>query len=261
MMFKPIRPAAPIRAKYEQRVLALLDEMHTSLLHWIRAEYRRNTPQTILYGADETPVKALQGAIDKLGRRWLKRFDDLAESLSDYFGKAVKDRCDRTLMSALRDGGFSVRFKMTGAMRDAYDGVRAENVALIKSIPEQYLGQVETAVMQSVSQGRDLASLTSSLTKIKGVTRRRAQRIALDQNNKATATMRSVRERELGITEGIWMHSGAGRHPRPAHKSFSGTRFKLAEGHDFGDGFGKVLPGQAINCRCTWRPVVPGFDD
>jgi uncharacterized protein with gpF-like domain len=260
-VLKPIRPAAPIRIKYEQRLLALLDEMHTSVLHWVRAEYRRNTPQTILYGADETPVKALQSAIDKLGARWLRRFDDLAGSLADYFSKAVKDRCDRTLMSGLRDGGFSVRFKMTDAMRDAFDGTRAENVALIKSIPEQYLGQVEAAVMQSVSQGRDLASLTRSLTKIKGVSQRRAAHIALDQNNKATATMRSVRERELGITEGVWMHSGGGREPRRSHKAFSGQRFKLSEGHDFGDDFGPVLPGQAINCRCTWRAVVPGFDD
>lgn len=259
-MLKPIRPAAPIRIKYERRLISMIDEMHASIMRHLLAEYRRNPPETVIQARDETPVSAIQAALDKLGRRWLRQFDELAESLAGHFSRAVRDRCDRSLAASLRAGGMSVRFKMTRAMRDAFDGTRAENVSLIRSIPERHLAQVETLVMQSVSQGRDLAQLTRGLVRIKGVTRRRAEFIARDQNNKATATMRSVRERELGITEGVWLHSGGGRHPRAAHKSFSGKRFKLAEGHDFGDGFGKVLPGQAINCRCTWRAIVPGFD-
>lgn len=261
MKLSPIRPAAPIRAKYEARLLALVDEMHASIMHWIKAEYRKSIRPTMLYGADETPVKALQRELNTLGRRWTKRFDELADNLASYFAQAVRDRCDRTLLGDLRRGGMSVRFKMTAAMKNAFDGVRAENVSLIKSIAAEHLADVETMVMQSVSQGRDLAALTRDLTTIKGVSRRRAQRIALHQNNMATATMRGAREQELGITEGEWLHSGAGKHPRPAHKAFSGKRFKLSEGHDFGDGFGKVLPGQAINCHCTWRAIVPGFDD
>lgn len=260
-MLKPVRPAAPIRARYDRRVQALIDEMHASIMHWVLATYRANEPETVLYGADETPVRALQAALDKLGKRWLKRFDDLSDSLAAYFAKAVKDRNDRALMADLRKGGFSVRFKMTKPMRDAYDAVRAENVGLIRSIAEQHLGRVETLVMQSVSQGRNLSSLTKSLEQSFGVTKRKAALIARDQNNKATATMRSIRERELGVTEGVWMHSGGGREPRQSHKAFTGKRFTLSEGHDFGDGFGPVLPGQPINCRCTWRAVLPGFDD
>lgn len=261
MKLSAIRPAAPIRAKYEERLLSLIRQMQASILREISAAWNRNTPETVLFGEDEAPVKALQRTVDALSKRWLKRFDDLAESLAAYFAQAVKDRCDRTLKSDFRTGGMTVRFTMTPAMKDAYDAVRAENVSLIKSIGTEHLAHVETLVMQSASQGRDLATLTKGLRKIDGVTKRRAARIALHQNNMATATMRSTRERELGLTEGVWMHSGGGKEPRPAHKAFSGKRFKLAEGHDFDDGFGKVLPGQAINCRCTWKAIVPGFDD
>lgn len=257
---KLIRPSAAIREKYEARMLSLVAAMHKDVVREIGAGWKKNTPDTLMLGADETATSTLQRIINALSRKWLKRFDTLSEELSDYFATAIKDRCDIALQSSLRRGGFSVKFKMTDAMRDAYSAVRAENVGLIRSIPEQHLAQVETLVMQSVSQGRELKNLTAQLQKQTGITKRRAANIALSQNNMATATMRSVRERELGVTEGIWMHSGGGREPRKTHKAFSGKRFKLSDGHDFGDGFGHVLPGQAINCRCTWRAVITGFN-
>jgi SPP1 gp7 family putative phage head morphogenesis protein len=257
---RPIRASAALRVQYEKRLLALIDEMQRSILHWISASWRQNTPETIIYASDESPVAELQIAMTKLGRRWLKRFDALADSLADYFATSVKQRCDASLQADLRKAGMSIKFRMTPAMRDAFNAVRAENVNLIRSIATQHLTQVETLVMQSVSAGRDLKTLTNQLEKSYGVTRRRASLIARDQNNKATASMRRARETAVGVTEGIWMHSGGGKEPRPEHKAFSGHRFPLAEGHDFHDGFGAVLPGQAINCRCTWRAVLPGFD-
>ncbi|WP_374413259.1 phage minor head protein [Novosphingobium colocasiae] len=255
----PIRPAAPIRERYEGRLAAEVDAMQRAIIRAITAAWRANTPETVLMGSDETATSALQKALNALARKWLKRFDDLSDELAGHFTNAVRDRCDRTLQDQIRRGGFSVRFKMTAPMRDAFNAVRAENVGLIRSVGEQHLAKVETLVMQSVSRGRDLKTLTAELHKQTGVTKRRAAHIALHQNNMATATMRSVRERELGVSEGIWLHSGGGREPRASHKAFSGQRFNLAEGHDFGDGFGRVLPGQAINCRCTWKAILPGF--
>ena len=114
--------------------------------------------------------------------------------------------------------------------------------------------------MQSVSQGRDLAGLTKGLQKIHGVTRRRAQFIARDQNNKATAVMTRARHLELGITKAKWLHSAGGKQPREAHRHFSGQVYDIREGHDFGDGNGPVWPGTAINCRCVSVPIVPGFE-
>ena len=259
-MPSPIRPSTPLRIRYEARIHALLDEMSKSLIYHISAQWRKDEPETVLYGADRSASEALRAIITKLGKQWQGRFDHLSDNLADYFAHSVRNRCDRTLAAEMRKAGLTVRFKMTPAMRDAFDAVRAENVGLIRSIGQQHLVKVEALVMQSVSRGRDLGTLTRELQRQTGVSKRRASFIARDQNNKSTATIRSVRERELGITEGIWMHSGGGKEPRPEHKSFSGKRFKLAEGHDFGDGMGPVLPGVAINCRCTWRAVVPGFD-
>ncbi|MCH5894342.1 phage head morphogenesis protein, partial [Salmonella enterica] len=85
-------------------------------------------------------------------------------------------------------------------MNTALQASITENVNLIRSIPQQHLTQVETLVMQSVSRGRDLKTLTDELEKRYGITRRRAALIARDQNNKATSVMQSARQRSVGIT-------------------------------------------------------------
>ena len=235
--------------------------MHDDVSEAVEASYKRNEPEVAVLAADETPAAVLSRLTLRLRRRWLASFDDLSETLANYFATEVKSRVDRHLMAEMRKAGFTVRFRMTSAMKDAFDAVRAENVGLIKSIPEEYFTQVEGLVMRSVSAGRDLSIVAKGLEKRLGITKRRAALIARDQNNKATAVMRRARELQLGIEEGIWLHSAGGKVPRPPHVAFSGKRFNLRKGHDFGDGNGAVLPGEPINCRCTWKSVIPGFDD
>jgi SPP1 gp7 family putative phage head morphogenesis protein len=111
--------------------------------------------------------------------------------------------------------------------------------------------------MRSVARGRDLSYLTDELQKRYGITRRRAALIARDQNNKATSVMQAARQQSLGITQGIWKHSHAGKEPRPSHVKADGKVFELSKGM-YLDGKW-VMPGEEINCRCTWSPVIPGL--
>ena len=48
-----------------------------------------------------------------------------------------------------------VDWKMTAAQREVMEATIGEQVALIKSIPAQYLSQVEGMVMRSVAAGGD----------------------------------------------------------------------------------------------------------
>lgn len=254
---KPIRPAAPTRITYQRRVDALIDEMSDSLLYWLRAAYRADPPATV--ALDASP---LQNAFDKLARRWLRRFDTLSGQLSEWFASSVENRVDRNMRTDLRKAGFTVKFQQSPAMREAVDAVIAENVALIKSIGAQHLEGVQVALSQSISAGRDLSVLTDELTKRVGITKRRAARIALDQNNRATAIMVRTRALENGITKARWQHSAGGKTPRPEHVKASRDRliFNFADGVDFENGEGTVWPGTAINCRCVAIPVIDGFD-
>jgi uncharacterized protein with gpF-like domain len=66
-----------------------------------------------------------------------------------------------------------------------------------------------------------------------------------------------VRQKELGITKAIWVHSGGGKHPRPEHVAFSGKEYDVEKGAYLEGKW--TWPGFEINCRCTSRSVIPGF--
>ena len=185
-----------------------------------------------------------------------RSFDVAAAKMADWFAESARDYTDRQFHQILKDAGFTVDFTMTPTMYDAYKAVIHEQVGLIRSIPEQYLTQVQGMVMRSVQSGRDLHSLSKELRHRYALTRKRAALIARDQNNKATAIMQRARQLEVGITQAVWVHSTAGRHPRPTHVEMSGKTYDIKQGM-FDKATGEyVWPGTAINCRCFSKPVL-----
>lgn len=212
------------------------------------------------FAGELLPADELGVAMKELGDYWQYRFDVASERLADYFATGAAKRTDAQLKAILRDGGWTVNFKMTPAVKDIVSASVRENVALIKSIPQQYLKNVEGLVMRSVQRGRDLSTLTDALEKQYGITRRRAAFIARDQNNKATAVVHDARQKQLGITQAIWLHSHGGRKPRPTHVANDGELYDVGKGW-FDPAVGEyILPGELPNCRCTSRSVVPGFE-
>lgn len=262
-ILKPIHPNAGIHAAYRKKLRALVDDMLVSYKHWILASYRRNPPAI---AQDALPSRELEREVRNLGKRWKSKFNAAAPELAKYFATKVEKRSRATLMKILKDGGWTVQpsfFRNSEAARDVLGATIAENVSLIKSIPEHFHTQIEGLVMRSVTTGRDLAQLTRDLQKQFGVTRRRAEFIARDQNNKATAAITRVRYMDMGIQEAIWIHSLGGKEPRKTHLAAGKRkqRFNVAEGWYDPDPKVKrhIQPGELNNCRCVCRPVVKGF--
>ncbi|WP_096978826.1 phage head morphogenesis protein [Escherichia coli] len=228
--------------------------MQRSVVWWLTANYRASGAGVAM---DASPAVMMRNAIRKLARRWTKSFDSIAQKLAERFADNALKNADVSLYNALENAGFTVEFRMTAPMKNALQAAITENVGLIRSIPEKYFTEVEGLVMRSVARGRDLGYLTDELQKRYGITRRRAALIARDQNNKATSVMQAARQRSLGITQGIWRHSHAGKTPRISHLKADGETFDLSKGM-YLDGKW-VMPGEEINCRCTWSPVIPGL--
>jgi SPP1 gp7 family putative phage head morphogenesis protein len=241
-------------AAYRRRMLALIDEMDASVLHWVASTYRQAPP---LVATDASPVKAMQKQLRELGKRWIKRFDDAAPKIAEAYLKGAFKATDSAMRMALKDAGWTVKFQMTPVVKEAFSASLAENVGLIRSIPEQYLQQVEGIVMRSYTRGRDLQTLTADLKTLYPKAANRATLIALDQSNKANAVVTQARQSELGIVDAIWMHSHAGKTPRPTHVAMNGKPYKVAEGKWDSDEQKMVRPGELINCRCTSRSVLP----
>jgi SPP1 gp7 family putative phage head morphogenesis protein len=208
-----------------------------------------------------SPTKALQIALAKWGTQTIKRFDLMSAKIANDFAQRNAQATQASVLVQLKKAGFTVKFAPTRKAVEAYRLVAAENIALIKSIPRKYHEQVEQRVWNAVRTGSDLNKLSEQLRKAHKVTLDRAALIARDQNAKAKAVIERVRQQELGITRGIWQHSAAGKEPRPTHVAMNGKPYELAHGMWDADESEWVHPGQLINCRCTMRPVIEGFQE
>lgn len=245
-----------IRAAYHAALTREIAAMRRDVTREIVGVYRRHEPEI---AQDAGIFDALKRAFTSVMSRWQKRFDDLAEERADWFVGEAAGHADRSLKRSLKDAGFTVQFQVTPTVADAIEGAAAENVKLIKSIPSECLLEVQELVVESAKRGRDLGMLKSEIERRFDVSDSRAALIARDQNNKVTAEVTRARQQEIGVTQGRWQHSGASKHPRPSHVEADGKVFDLDKGLYLEGEW--VLPGQAINCGCTWRMIIPGIND
>lgn len=253
---KSVKPNAGIENAYAKALKKIIDEMQKSATYWVTAQYRKAPPRVAEIAEDAaSPSAQMQKRLTEIADGWKKRFEEVGLKISELYVKDMFKTADSAFMKSLKGAGWSVKFQITPAMRDALNSSVEANVELIKSIPDQYFLDLQGSVMRAYSTGRDLETLTKEIREIYPVTKKRAEFIARDQTNKATSVASRTRQLELGIEEAIWMHSGAGKHPRPEHVKANGERFNLKTGMLIDGKY--IFPGEEPNCRCTSRPVLP----
>ena len=164
---------------------------------------------------------------------------------------------------------FQVKFDVTPRLKRTIQQQLRDNIDLISTkrikdgpaIPKKSFARLREMARESIERGRDLVGFTRDLEENFRITRRRASLIARDQNNKMTALFQRTRQLDCGITKAMWVHTAASLKPREEHEEFDRMTYSVEEGHDFDDGFGPVLPGEAINCGCLSMPIIPGFEE
>jgi uncharacterized protein with gpF-like domain len=235
---------------YRHRLCDLIDTMHWSVRYWLEAAYRRHRPALAL----DSPASALQRVVRELARRWRRSFAEVAQWLARRFAEGVSEQVDQQLRRMLELGPGELR--TTEALRDVLHATIHQNVSLIRSIPQEYLADVEQAVMRAVQSGQGVEGLARELERRYDLTRRRALIIASTQSEMATASLVRVRQIELGLGA-VWEHSFIPRRPRRTHLEMHGKRFDPRQGMWDSHERQWVFPGQLINCRCRSRPVIP----
>lgn len=286
---RAIHPNVGVESWYQRELDTLLREMQAELVvvqtpasvalaqdgeaRWegVRGEWHVGGPGdwprliSVAYdglGCDAaSPNTRLNAALKKWGDKWSKKFDKAADRIAKAFAKKSFQAFQTSFRSELAKANFTIRFAPTRASLAAFSATVQENVALIKSIQQQFHTKVQGDVWRAVTRGSDLSTLSKNLQQSYGVTTKRAALIARDQNAKAKATIENTRRQELGITQAIWQHSSAGKEPRPTHVAMNGKVFELKQGMYDPDEGEWILPGQLINCRCSSRAVIPGFTD
>lgn len=251
---RPLHSNAGVEAWYRERLQKLARAMAIDILRRIKHRYR---PVSARIGMDDDPVVVLRTVMRLWGKRWQKRFDDMAKDIAAMFAERSQEHLEAAFRKRLKEAGFTVRFRPSERMTSALRAVIAENVNLIRSIPQQFLKDVQSAVWTSAMRGGSMHELSKEIRSRYGVTYRRAAIISRDQSNKARAVMEEARRSELGIETAIWVHSHAGKQPRPTHVAMHGKTYRIAEGMWDPAVQKFVWPGTEINCRCTSRAVMP----
>lgn len=259
---RAIHPSAGVRAWYQAALDDLIRKMHADVKAGVMAAYSMAEPAEMAHDAapPRNPSLFIRRALTRLGKKWTLRLDRLSVDVAEQFARKNFAMTQTQMKTAFSEAGFTVKFAPTAGSVAAYHQVAAEQVNLIRSIPAQYLKEVQTKVWTSVMKGADLSTLSTDLQETYGVTTKRAALIARDQNAKAKAIIERTRRSELGVTHAIWMHSAGGKVPRATHVAMDGKPYEIARGMwDSAEGE-YVLPGQLINCRCTSKAVIPAFD-
>lgn len=244
-----------VEVAYRKSLREILNEIHADVLSEIVAEYSVYEAEI---AQDINIALVLQKLFKRLTGRWQRRLDDLGPQVAKIFAKGATSHTERAMMQAFKRAGFTVRFSMSERVEQETEAVIGENVGLIKSIGSQYLEDVQQVVWQSIKAGHDMHTLSKTLHAKYDISKRRADFIAHDQNNKAKAVIERERRLELGIKTAIWQHSRAGKKPRISHVHANGKEFDVEQGM-YIDGEW-IQPGELINCNCTSRAVIPGFN-
>ena len=256
---KTLTPNAAIEQRYYTALRVLIDRMTAETEHELKGLFK--TPHAEEYFAQDASISSQARILtNALIARFSSLFGELSRPMAEEFAEASNKSSDFAVKSSLRQMSgeltLSPRTITSAPLNDILNATVTENVALIRSIPAQYLGGVQQAVMRSITTGNGMQDLVPYLQKHKGITLRRARFIAQDQNKKAFQSLSFARMKRAGIHSGIWRHTSGSRHPRQTHIHMDGKEFVLTEGLYDSAVKRNVKPGELPGCACRFQPIL-----
>lgn len=260
----PLHNPVSIEERYARELQALVRVMTKETQRELLAVFRGEVAEEF-FAEDASITSLAKKTLNKLRVRFEKLFSDKANEVVQKMIAHVSKESKSRLQSSLKEmsGGLNVQLpEMPAQLKEVFAASVVENVALIKSIPQQYHDRVTGAVMRSItSADGGIGKLTDELQKYSGMSLRRARLVAMDQTRKAYQAANIERSKSAGITKGIWIHTGGTKEPRPRHKAYNGKEFELAKGAPVGDNGEYVHCGEEPYCRCTFVPILDFGED
>lgn len=158
----------------------------------------------------------------------------------------------------------TIRFDVS-AVTDTVKADLKTNIKLLEEIDKVHFEKLYEAALRSILAGGELSVLYRALMQmnISGMTKRRAEQIALLLNNKATSIMNKERQELLGIKQALWAYSGAPCEKNPtkptgqdvAHKAANEKLYDVSKGMFLNGKW--TWPGFEEGCRCWSKSVIP----
>lgn len=253
---RPVRPSVGTESRYNaelQRIVrAIRKDIDAALVPMIKALERD-------YVADSW-VDVISGGLRGLLAKWnSEQYRTLANRIASQFVQAANAENDKKFKNSLGIEVQGMGINIYGGSPELQDYLAAsayDNAQLIKSIPAQYLGQVESLVMANMRAGLRPSAIAKQLQQQFGITQRRARFIARDQTAKINGDLNEKRQKAIGGDYFEWLSSDDER-VRHNHKAIANRVTAYGKGvyrwgnlplSEKGE---PIKPGSDYNCRCV----------
>lgn len=254
---------AAVQDRYVQELQKLVQRMTYVATRETLKLYNTDTAEQF-FAMDASITAKAKKLNNALKKTFSQLFALTAPRIAEKMVRDTEKASTSTLHSSLEkmSGGLSLKTSVvTGDMEEQAKAMVTYNVNLIKTIADDYLDNVNGLVLRSITTGSGLQDLIPQLEKYSDGTMNKAKNLALDQTRKAYATISAGKAQKLGVTHYEWIHSGGGIEPRKLHMAYDGRIFRFDDPPIIDERTKeRGIPSQAINCKCTMRPVI-SFDD
>jgi SPP1 gp7 family putative phage head morphogenesis protein len=263
----PLHYPYAVMERYQRDLQSLAATMAEDYRRQLRKAWRLYGPVTmdgLTVTADASLASQVRIVLTGLGRKWERVYTDRSRAIADRMVNSASNASMAAVKSSLKQlsGGITLKVPtMPATLTDSVKSSIALNVDLIRDIQTQFAQRVKASVLSAIQNGgQGTAEVFEQLTKIDGMTQRRAKNIADDQVRKVTTSMNTERLKAAGARQFEWLHSSGSADPRELHVEYDGQVFSYDDPPVIDERTGeRGFPGQLINCRCVARPVI-SFD-
>lgn len=257
----PLIPSAAIRIWYAQQLNSVVKPMMADY----KAELNKameTRPVKQFFAQDAAATDLLSRVMAMLQSKWENIFAGFAKSLADDFVKKSDEHATSATKFSLSAAGIvEPRATYNEAVANVLGAAQKFNHTLITGIQQDVHEKIYTSVMLSLTspdpQSQGASGIEAALRKTGEFSEDRIKLITRDQTSKLFSSLSDERMKENGCEEFEWLHSSAGKTPRPDHVHKNGKIFKLNDPRLWeGPKADQGPPGWAINCRCRKVPVI-----
>lgn len=200
---------------------------------------------------------ASRNAVQKLGQVRNSRVVQVATQASTTAANATSNaqRTDLARTTSARLGVDLTPLLRDPKMAARIEGFVSENVALVKSLGNKSLDELEKLVTRAYADGTRAETLAAQIADRWQISERHARLIARDQIGKLNGQITMMRHQELGLDRYKWLSVADGR-VRPTHRTRHGKVFSYS-----GKDAAPARPGEEIACRCMGEPMLADIED
>lgn len=212
------------------------------------------------FAQDASAEAVMTDVLKRLDKKWTTIFKNYAKMTAAAFIEKVDTHSRSTVWHSLKVAGITRPNKTYSRnIENLLGASQTFNNTLITNVQRDVHEKVFSAVMLSLTspdpEQQGTSGIENALRKVGEFSSKRIELIARDQNSKLYSALNIDRMRDNGVEKFMWIHSSAGKVPRPSHVAKDGEIFLLDDPRLWtGPKDDQGPPGFAINCGC--RAVI-----